>query len=377
MPGSPQTASVARWLASTFEQYLEFGSAGLSTEDAVMLRRVRSFGLITVVLVSIFGAIMPALNQNWTQAYRGVGLATAIALVLGIVHRNGRTLRATAHVTAGFIALSIFGTVLESGTGIQEVMIGGSTLVIASTTYVLGVRAAAAWTVVLAAATVAVSMRITPVEGLPSEQAAGLITLFAYRVIVLGAIWGISALGRRFADEQARRLQFLASHDPLTGLLNRHAFEDRVVESVARSRRRERYFGLIFLDLDRFKEVNDRFGHGVGDDALCVVADRIEGITRESDAACRLGGDEFLVLIEDADEAKAIELTAERLVQLISHPIVVAGEPIELSASAGVAIYPDDAVDAEALLHLADEAMYDSKSSGGDRSGRATRLGQR
>jgi len=364
-----------RWIASKFERYLDFGSAGLSTDDAIMLRRVRSFGVVAVGLGSVFSVIMPALNHSLHDALIGLGHGVAITLALCVIHKNGRVLHLGVHSMVGCILAFIYMHVLETGPFIDEAMVGGPSLVIGATTYVLGVRAAVGWTIVASVLTVATSFHLTPLEGESPERTAALLTLFSYRVIVLGAICGVAALGRRLSDDQARRLQYLASHDPLTGLLNRRAFEDRVVESVARSRRHNRYFGLIFLDLDRFKAVNDCFGHGVGDDALRMVADRIDGVTRESDAACRLGGDEFLVLVEDADEAKSVELTADRLVELLGRPLEIAGHALELSASAGVAIFPDDADDADSLLRMADKAMYDSKTSGGDRSGRALRPG--
>jgi len=159
-------------------------------------------------------------------------------------------------------------------------------------------------------------------------------------------------------------LRFLADHDPLTRLLNRRAFVTRLEGEVARAVRYDRSFGLVVADLDGFKQLNDRFGHAPGDDALVAFANALVESLRKPDDAFRIGGDEFAVLLAEATEEDTRQVVAR--VEALLEQLAEGGEAwaANLSASFGCAAYPEDADDAQMLFRLADEALYDAKRNG-------------
>jgi diguanylate cyclase (GGDEF)-like protein/PAS domain S-box-containing protein len=171
---------------------------------------------------------------------------------------------------------------------------------------------------------------------------------------------------RRRGEEQ---LAYLAYHDALTGLPNRILVEQEIDLALARARRSGGAAALMFVDLDDFKEVNDRLGHAAGDRLLANVSARLRGVLRDSDVLARQGGDEFLVLLGDlSDEpTAAAENVGGKLLSALLEPFVVAGTEVRTGASIGVSLYPDDAADTEALLRHADVAMYRAKAAGGGR----------
>jgi diguanylate cyclase (GGDEF)-like protein len=151
-------------------------------------------------------------------------------------------------------------------------------------------------------------------------------------------------------------------HDSLTGLPNRVLFQDRLHAAVANARRASHTLAVLLLDLDRFKPINDTFGHSSGDEMLRHLADALASVLRDADTVARIGGDEFAVLLIDSDEAGA-SLVAEKLLNVISKPCVIDGHALAVGASIGIALYPRDSIDVEVLLHQADAAMYDAKRS--------------
>jgi diguanylate cyclase (GGDEF)-like protein/PAS domain S-box-containing protein len=182
--------------------------------------------------------------------------------------------------------------------------------------------------------------------------------------IVYGFLRDISE--RRRGEEQ---LAYLAYHDPLTSLPNRILVEQQLALALARARRTSSAVALMFLDLDDFKEINDKLGHAAGDQILTAVATRLRGVLRDSDVLARHGGDEFLVLLSDleTDPVPAAEAVAGKLHEALREPFVVAGNELRTGASIGISLYPDDAEDTEALLRHADAAMYRAKAAGGGR----------
>ncbi|MCU1452559.1 MAG: domain S-box/diguanylate cyclase protein [Acidimicrobiales bacterium] len=165
--------------------------------------------------------------------------------------------------------------------------------------------------------------------------------------------------------EDDARLAFQATHDPLTGVANRAALLDRLSVALARSRRTGRSVAVLFCDLDRFKAVNDRFGHDRGDQLLIEVADRISDALRPSDTVCRLGGDEFVVLCEDLEDPTLAMVVAERVGRAVEAvDIVLGGEETRVTASIGVAVSSGDLDNPESLIRDADMAMYRAKSHG-------------
>jgi len=169
----------------------------------------------------------------------------------------------------------------------------------------------------------------------------------------------------------------LARLDPLTGLCNRTAFFERLNHGLAVARRHDRSIALLFLDLDRFKDVNDAFGHIAGDEVLKVIARRLNKTIRGTDAVARLGGDEFIVLAEEMTNLVDVNEFGLRLLEALSEPFVLRGQECRLGASIGVAMFPDDGEDAVALLKNADDAMYRAKESGGNSLAFVSEVGKR
>ena len=155
-----------------------------------------------------------------------------------------------------------------------------------------------------------------------------------------------------------------ASHDQLTGVCNRVGFGEQLARAQERALEREETIALFYVDLDNFKEVNDRHGHGIGDEVLTTVARRLAALVRPSDTVARLGGDEFAILVEQVDDESEIDLIAQRVEAAFEQPFSAAGHAFDLRASIGRAVWPTEVSDLGGLLHHADSAMYRSKRTG-------------
>jgi diguanylate cyclase (GGDEF)-like protein/PAS domain S-box-containing protein len=160
------------------------------------------------------------------------------------------------------------------------------------------------------------------------------------------------------------RLQYLATRDALTGLPNRLLLHERLTQAIAHAKRSGLRVGVLFIDLDRFKNVNDTLGHRIGDELLKLVSRALSGALRESDLLARLGGDEFMVVVEDVDDTLMLGRIAQKLCDAVAQPFVIEQHEIYVTCSAGVAVYPDDSDSPEELLKYADVAMYRSKELG-------------
>jgi diguanylate cyclase (GGDEF)-like protein/PAS domain S-box-containing protein len=165
-------------------------------------------------------------------------------------------------------------------------------------------------------------------------------------------------------DQVEIQLNYLATHDPLTHLPNRHLFEINLNKAIAQSQQSNSMFALMFIDLDRFKNVNDELGHNFGDELLKHVAKRLIGTVRSSDTVGRLGGDEFTVILENIEHPRDAEIIAEKLVQILSSRFQIEGNDVFISCSIGISIYPTHARDCQNLLKNADTAMYKAKNVG-------------
>jgi len=177
--------------------------------------------------------------------------------------------------------------------------------------------------------------------------------------------WEESSEAHAFERElDQQRLNFLARYDPLTGLINRTLFADRLENAVAGARRDGSVVALMFLDIDGFKEVNDRHGHHVGDALLRQVAERLVGTVRESDTVARLGGDEFTVILEGGRRVEDAGQVATNVLKALAEPYRVGREDIAITSSIGVAAFPLDGETAAELLKGADIAMYSAKAAG-------------
>lgn len=172
----------------------------------------------------------------------------------------------------------------------------------------------------------------------------------------------------RYAIERKRfeeHLTYLAQYDHLTGLVNRTLFRDRLVQATARSKRMQQMIGLMLLDLDRFKLVNDTFGHDIGDELLKAVSERLKTCVREVDTVARMGGDEFTIILEGVSSEQNILVVAKRITESISTPFELKGHCISIGISIGITIYPHDDHPIDELLKHADTAMYQAKQQGG------------
>jgi len=163
--------------------------------------------------------------------------------------------------------------------------------------------------------------------------------------------------------EQRDIIYHQANYDQLTGLANRHLFEDRLTQLIKNSKRNETSFALLFLDLDDFKKINDTNGHDIGDSVLKKVALALKENTRESDTLVRFGGDEFLVLLNNIDENGALHV-AKKFLETLKNPIKIKSNTMKIGTSIGIAMFPKNATSANELIKKADKALYLAKSMG-------------
>ncbi|MBI3774111.1 MAG: EAL domain-containing protein [Gammaproteobacteria bacterium] len=164
-----------------------------------------------------------------------------------------------------------------------------------------------------------------------------------------------------------RQMRYLAFHDGLTGLANRVLLMDRLRHGIARAARQKKMLGLVFVDLDHFKWVNDTLGHATGDEVLKNMAARLKQAVRDSDTVVRLGGDEFVLLIENMRGSQDVATVAQKVLDSIQAPLRIGGREVQLGGSLGIAVYPSDGYDADQLMTNADTAMYRVKEGGRNR----------
>ncbi len=165
-------------------------------------------------------------------------------------------------------------------------------------------------------------------------------------------------------EEQKRSLLKLAHHDALTGLPNRLLFLDRLQQAVRRAHRSNSQIAVLFIDLDRFKRINDSLGHAIGDAVLKVIARRLQDCMREDDVVARLGGDEFIIIMDSLHDARYATTMAQKIIQIVQRCVSYREHELYVSASVGISLYPQDGEDAEVLLRNADAAMYKAKGEG-------------
>lgn len=196
----------------------------------------------------------------------------------------------------------------------------------------------------------------------PAERLATKLSLAALAVAII-----VFALMYFASRKIMAAIRQKANFDPITKLPNRRLFTDRLIKSIQLSKRYGHSSALIYIDLDRFKEVNDSLGHDIGDQLLIETANRISLLLRESDSAARVGGDEFSIILNAITEPIKIDRMAESVITSLSSPFYIQGNTIFISASIGIAIYPNDGTDISILLKSADQALYHSKNRGRNR----------
>lgn len=164
--------------------------------------------------------------------------------------------------------------------------------------------------------------------------------------------------------EAEERLQYLASFDTLTGIANRITFQSRLNRAISRAKRHDKECAILFIDLNKFKPVNDHHGHEVGDELLKQVAERLKALVRSVDTAARIGGDEFVVILEDIEDRAIIHTVVKRIIEAVAEPYEVKALEINISCSVGISVYPHDGSNDVELTRSADIAMYAAKSMG-------------
>ncbi|MBA3025357.1 MAG: EAL domain-containing protein [Sulfurimonas sp.] len=170
----------------------------------------------------------------------------------------------------------------------------------------------------------------------------------------------------RKLQEQSQQLQHQAQHDTLTDLPNRTLFKDRLSQAIISSKRNEKTFALLFIDLDQFKKINDSLGHHIGDEVLIEASKRLKENLREEDTLARLGGDEFTIILKDIKNIQDVSNISQKIVQAIKEPMKIHGHTLYVSSSIGISLYPQDSLNAHDLIKYADTAMYKAKDEGRD-----------
>lgn len=183
-----------------------------------------------------------------------------------------------------------------------------------------------------------------------------------------GEVMALLGISRDVTEHKEIEVRFhhMAQYDALTDLPNRVLFSDRLTQAIHYARRNQRQLAVIFLDLDKFKPINDNYGHAMGDRVLKIVAQRMQDCVRESDTVARIGGDEFTVLLNDVESEDAVLHVAEKIRHALNQPIVIDNIRMDISSSSGVALFPDHGNDEVELARHADFAMYHAKASGRD-----------
>jgi diguanylate cyclase (GGDEF)-like protein len=223
----------------------------------------------------------------------------------------------------------------------------------------------------------AVVVGLSDAEQMAPSRAAGVArrwwaALGSLVVLLVLAVLGtmsrqLAATRKRAIDDQrahSLRVEHIAYHDGLTGLPNRSLFSELLARSIEHSRRYRKQSAVLFLDLDRFKQINDTLGHEAGDQLLQEVARRLKGCVRASDSVARLGGDEFVALLLDLDDERYVATIASQILASIAQPVMLAGREFRITASIGISLYPRDGEDETTLKQNADIAMYRAKEEG-------------
>ena len=198
------------------------------------------------------------------------------------------------------------------------------------------------------------------------------LSFFGYPELLLQSIMGMGMIACLLEDEReaaelaSDEIEHLAYHDALTGLPNRPLFFDRLIVALAQATRGQHKVAVFFLDLDRFKDINDSLGHSLGDALLKAVSDRIRHCVREGDTLARFGGDEFTLLIPRIDQIEDVAKIAQKIIDTLKIPFVIHDRELFVTTSIGVSLFPADGADPETLVRNADTAMYRAKDSGRD-----------
>jgi diguanylate cyclase (GGDEF)-like protein len=307
-------------------------------------------------------------TRSAARAMAAVAVLLAVATTLpAATDPRGQLARYVAR--AGTLAVLCGGTRIAAGVALLRLGLGAPTVrfrerpelgrvLVAATLVAIGLLALIYFGLALGF-TSALAPAARP-ELLPNVPAAGGLYLLLQVSLALGlVIW--------LLEGEQRRAEHRAYHDVLTGLPNRQLLTDRLRHQIASARRTHQPFAVLFIDVDRFKSVNDELGHAAGDRLLQAVAGRLTSALREADTVARLGGDEFIVLATDLTHASDVVAVADKLRDAMHVPISLDGRDVAVTLSIGASLYPEDATDADSLLRTSDAALYRAKEEGRDR----------
>lgn len=320
------------------------------------LGRVLWLVVLTAGLLGIYRLFVTPLMSAVDFAIVAVGL-----ICLFLLRRYPDKIELLSNLVLGtiFIGAAMVHLVLTD----NAVRVGVFFPFIAGVFYLKGRRTGTYW--LLAAIAVMLAAYFLPWA--PGRYSLFEIAAASLFLVILFAVLSSFEKVRNEYRQHEQLLEHIALFDPLTGVPNRMMLADRLVQAIARTRRERGLMAVCYLDLDEFKPVNDRFGHAMGDQVLVEVTRRIREVIREDDTVARLGGDEFVLLLVGMQVPEECAGSLHRLLGAINQPIVLQGVVLQISASIGVALYPDDEPDVETLLRHADQAMYIAKQSGRNR----------
>ncbi len=349
---------------------------GLRNNSTDLLRGYVLVGLIfTNVIISALVTLgLVFLLELGDRTPLGIALNAACVvgyLVSLAVLKRTENYQLCANILLGTLATVIFGGVQITG-GFATSPILQLILQLPVTAFLLlGLNAGLVWTgiTMLLGSTLYLSMTLNVgyVQLLPNTSVIEPFSIMLQYVLITmvgGALTIYEIMNTvltRSLDEERNRFEHKASHDDLTGIPNRFEFFRRIQSAIAEAREREHKVGVVYIDLDGFKPVNDLLGHHIGDEALRAVATRLQRALRLSDTTARLGGDEFALILPGINVPTDIEIILPKVLDAIREPIRIENLDVVVRGSCGVAIYPDHSDDHDALCRYADKAMYHAK----------------
>ena len=340
------------------------------------LVRVVERGYVLFAVIGALGSSMRFLYTGWQTLYT---IHLGIAAVLLALHWSPASIVSTAfriYVSIGMpalVGLAGLYTFGFYGNGLAWLIVSCAVAAV-----FLSLRAVIVFSLLLWAAIVAIGMLYIRKElTLPVDGGSyihlylGWMPIFISAVVLIAIITSVvfgykRAIEHLLSTTMAQRdiIHYQAAHDPLTGLPNKTLVDDRLAMACERATREHALAALLFIDLDGFKGVNDSKGHEAGDRVLVEVARRLEAGLRKVDTAARLGGDEFLVVLDGIGSRADADTVAAKLIELIAQPIDVGTETVQIGASIGIAVFPEDTRQVSDLVRLADGAMYGVKRAG-------------
>jgi diguanylate cyclase (GGDEF)-like protein len=350
LPGRALDAVFEGVLAAVVVVFLPWSAsvaAGVAASDLFVLALPAAQIVVLWLLVRLV-----ALSSDHPIAYRYVGAGMVCLLTVDAVVAGG-VLGATEVSRSTVVALELWGLCLWGAGALHPSLRRRFDPVAARSARL---RASELMALLVMSLFPAAVFGVQAMRGYaPSLETA---LLGATGVPLLVAVYLVRQVHERASAE------YRAQHDALTGLPNGVVFHDRVQVALAGARRSGRPAAVMFLDLDRFKSINDSLGHAVGDQLLRTVAARLQGVLRDSDTVARMGGDEFTILLSSLDDEADCVRVAEKVLRVFADPIVAGGRELTTSTSIGVAVFPNDGEDVETLLKHADTAMYRAKANG-------------